>query len=149
MTVHYQILTLVQHQYIYHLPQKWFIWSAIMHRGILLSECFLLCTKWLNFCALYLEIESGRNREQSDHTTSGGNTKKESNQLPVHVRISLHMAHMLIPLLLMLRIANTIKFPRKNGAEMRQRGFGWEENKISETVHVPCFVWFLFFLTHN
>lgn len=62
------------------------------------------------------------------------------------MRISLDMAHMLIPLLLMLRIANTIKFHRKKVAELRQRGFGWEDNKISETVHLPCFVWFLFFL---
>lgn len=40
------------------------------------------------------------------------------------MRISLDMAHMLIPLLLMLRIANTIKFHRKKVAELRQRGFG-------------------------
>lgn len=138
----------------HHLRQKWFMWNAIMHRGILLRECFLLCIKWLNFCALYLQIESGGNREQSDHTTSSGNTKKKSNQLPVHVRISLDKAHMLIFLLVMLRTANTIQFHRKKVAELRQRGFSWAENKITKIVHLPSFVCFVcfcffFFLTHN
>lgn len=129
----------------HHLRQKWFMWNAIMHRGILLRECFLLCIKWLNFCALYLQIESGGNREQSDHTTSSGNTKKKSNQLPVHVRISLDKAHMLIFLLVMLRTANTKQFQRKKVAELRQRGFSWEENKITEIVHLPSFVCFWVF----
>lgn len=69
-------------------------------------------------------MENGGNREQSDHTTSSGNTKRESNQLPVLVIISMDKAHMLTSLLLMLRTANTIKFHRKKVAELRQRDFG-------------------------
>lgn len=42
----------------------------------------------------------------------------------IHVRISLDKAHMLIPLLLMLRTAITIKFHRKKVTELRQEGFG-------------------------